>query len=136
MFLHDDGIGTGRYGCACENACAGPRFEFRANGAGRDSLGDRHGFARFDFTGAHGVAVHCAVIERRHVQGRCDLHGKHASQSVSKGHALCLRDRARMLKQEPDRLVIDNKRRFGCHTAVGHDYSRKRGMSSTRLQGR
>jgi len=100
------GVGAGRHLRSGKNPRGAARHQRLSRGAGSNALADRHhhAFVR-DFGAAHRVAVHRAVVLRRHLQRGHAVLCQHPAVGIEGGHSLAARQRQRLRQQLGERVV-------------------------------
>ena len=94
ILLHDHGIGPLRDGGTGEDTGHGASLQGHAHAARGNPLGyGQRAFGAQHILRPHGIAVHRAVVVRRHLQARHDGLSEHATIGLSGVHALELHQR-------------------------------------------
>jgi hypothetical protein len=111
VFLHHDGISALGNLRAGEDARRGAGFERRAHGASGNALGHlEHGARGCAIRCTHRIAVHRAVVARRHGQARDEVFRKHAAVCVEGDDTFVGERRPGLGQQLRDRLVERHQR--------------------------
>ena len=84
--LHHHAVGTWRNLPAGKDSCAGAHRQWPCRTARGNPLANRQPLTRIHST--QRVAIHCAVIERRHIQRGRHRFGQHAASGAIQRHLL------------------------------------------------